>query len=131
MYHIMANPRVLETLREELIEAIPDPDVMPSIATLQNLPYLCAVVDEGVRISLPVPARSPRIFQDHALQYGRWTIEPGIAVSMSNYMVGTSEKVFPEPFKFKPERWLGNAGKELQKYSVTFGRGRRGCLGRK
>ena len=90
-----------------------------------------AVVEEGVRISLPVPARSPRIFQDHALKYGKWTIEPGISVSMSPYVVSTNETVFPEPFKFKPERWLGNAGKELQKYAVTFGKGRRACLGKK
>ena len=40
-----------------------------------------------------------------------------------------SDKVFPEPFKFKPERWLDK--KELQKYQVTFGKGRRACLGKK
>jgi cytochrome P450 len=37
--------------------------------------------------------------------------------------------IFPDPFTFKPERWLNN--KELQKYQVTFGKGRRGCLGKK
>lgn len=129
MYHVVANPSVLQRLRDELVQAIPDPAVMPSLTTLQNLPYLSAVIEEGTRIALPVPARSPRVFRDHALQYGDWTIEPGVAVSMSPYVVGVNEDVFPEPFTFKPERWLNN--KELLKYAVTFGRGRRGCLGKK
>ncbi|KIX08918.1 uncharacterized protein Z518_03575 [Rhinocladiella mackenziei CBS 650.93] len=126
-YHLLQSPRVMERLRKELNAAIPSPMKIPSLATLQNLPYLNAVVDEGVRISFPVPARSPRIFRDHALQYGEWTIKPGTSVSMSPWMVSMSEKIFPEPFKFKPERWLGN--KELRKYQVTFGKGKRACLG--
>ncbi len=48
---------------------------------------------------------------------------------MSPWMITMSAKVFPEPFKFKPERWLDN--KELQKYQVTFGKGRRACMGKK
>lgn len=130
-YHIIANPHVLKKLREELNVAIPDPTIMPTIQQLQQLPYLSAVVEEGCRIALPVPARSPRIFEDHALKYGEWTIEPGIAISTSPYVISTNETVFPEPFVFKPERWLGEAGKDLQKYAVTFGKGRRACLGKK
>lgn len=128
-YHVVANPLVLRRLREELMKAIPDADEMPSLQTLQNLPYLSAVVEEGVRISFPVPIRSPRIFRDNALQYKQWTIQPGMAVGMSNYIVGTDEGIFPEPFNFKPERWLGS--KDLQRYATTFGKGRRGCLGKK
>jgi cytochrome P450 len=88
-------------------------------------------VEEGARIAFPLPARVPRVFQDHALHYKEWTIEPGISVSQSGYVVTSNEDVFPEPFEFKPERWLGEKGKGLQKYAVTFGRGRRGCLGKK
>jgi cytochrome P450 len=77
-YHIIENPDVLSRLRVELEQAMPDTMQMPSLATLQNLPYLNAVVDEGVRISFPVPARSPRIFEDRVLQYEKWTIKPGV-----------------------------------------------------
>ena len=44
-------------------------------------------------------------------------------------MVAMSEKVFPDPFKFDPERSLGN--KELRRYQVTFSKGIRACLGMK
>jgi cytochrome P450 len=42
-------------------------------------------------------------------------------------MVLADPSIFPEPFEFKPERWLNNRG--LQKYQVAFSKGRRACLG--
>lgn len=77
-YYLIENPHIIKRLRNELDPVMPVPKAIPSLATLQNLPYLNAVVEEGVRISFPVPARSPRIFRDHALQYDKWTIEPGV-----------------------------------------------------
>ncbi|KIW72614.1 hypothetical protein PV04_00796 [Phialophora macrospora] len=126
-YHLVENPQIVKKLRDELTVAIPEPDKIPPLAVLQNLVYLNAVVDDGVRISFPVPARSPRVFKDHTLHYGKWTIRPGTAVSMSPWMVMMSEKIFPDPFKFDPERWIGN--KELRKYQVAFSKGKRACLG--
>jgi cytochrome P450 len=79
-YHIIENPKVLSRLHVELKQAIPNAMQMPSLATLQNLPYLNAVVDEGIRISFPVPARSPRIFEDRVLHYEGWTIKPGVSL---------------------------------------------------
>lgn len=44
------------------------------------------------------------------------------------------EEIFPESYKYKPERWLGNPKgpdgiKQLSRYMVAFGRGARSCLG--
>ena len=83
-YHLLDSPLVLKKLREELNQALPDPKAMPTLTTLQSLPYLNAVVEEGVRISFPVPARSPRVFQDHTLHYGEWTIESGVRTLSPN-----------------------------------------------
>ncbi|KAJ9602459.1 hypothetical protein H2200_013002 [Cladophialophora chaetospira] len=126
-YHLLQNPKAVKKLRDELNIAMPEPNKIPPLATLQNLPYLNAVVEEGIRISFPVPARSPRVFYDHPLQHGDWNIAPGTAVSMSPWMVTMNEKVFPDSMTFNPERWVGN--KELRRYQVTFGKGRRACLG--
>jgi cytochrome P450 len=41
----------------------------------------------------------------------------------------TAECVFPEPFAFDPERWLGDAGRERRKFQMAFGKGGRKCLG--
>ena len=94
-YHLLQNPSVVERLGEEMKTAIPDPSVMPSLAMLQNLPYLNAIVDEGVRISFPVPARSPRVFRDHTLQYGKWTIQPGVSSIKSVHAIHTDIRCRP------------------------------------
>lgn len=46
VYHITNNPTVHQRLREELLQAIPDPENMPSWAALQKLPFLSACIEE-------------------------------------------------------------------------------------
>jgi len=51
-YHVLANPSINKRLRDELKDAIPDPEQMPSWAALQELPYLSACIEEGESFSL-------------------------------------------------------------------------------
>ena len=52
-------------------------------------------------------------------------------VSMSRYFVHTDPRVFPEPERFKPERWIEAAekGEHLNEFIVSFSRGSRNRLG--
>lgn len=54
-------------------------------------------------------------------------------VSETSYFILTNPKLFPDPFAFRPERWLkdGQYNRSLDKYLVNFGRGSRQCLGMK
>lgn len=51
-------------------------------------------------------------------------------VHMSSYVAHRDEQAFKDPEEFRPERWLGAAGKELQPWFITFSAGARGCIGR-
>jgi cytochrome P450 len=108
-YHILANPSVLKRLQEELMVAIPNANVIPPLAELSHLPYLNAVIEEGLRIALPVLSRSPRVFQDHALQYKEWTIPPGVS-SIRWHPVQTalppSANHFPIPYPHYPTQQI-------------------------
>ena len=46
-YFILANPAIHQRLRQELMSAIPDPDLIPAWSQLQKLPYLSACIEEG------------------------------------------------------------------------------------
>jgi cytochrome P450 len=48
-YGILSNPEIHSKLLKELEVAIPDPDNMPSHQVLEKLPYLHAVIKEGIR----------------------------------------------------------------------------------
>jgi cytochrome P450 len=134
-YHILANPEVLQTLKHELQEVMPDGSEVPTktlLAQLEHLPYLTAIITEGLRVANTIVRRNPRVAPGRSLQFQHWTIPPGTAVSMTVSMVNMNPTIFPDPEDFRPERWLpgvAESGVPSKKYHVPFGRGSRMCLG--
>jgi cytochrome P450 len=68
-YHLLANPGILKRLKDELATAIPNPDAMPESSQIEGLPYLTAVIQEGIRLHPGVSFRQDRIAQDEDLIY--------------------------------------------------------------
>ena len=128
-YHILANPPVLSRLRAELEAAIPDATATPSLQDLEHLPYLDAVICEGLRISHGTVHRLQRVHPDKSLSFRDWTIPPGTPVGMSPHDMHENPDIFPEPRKFDPARWMGPEKAERLKYLFNFGRGTRQCVG--
>lgn len=63
------------------------------------------------------------------MQYGPYAIPPGILVCISSLAVHTNESIFPDPWKFRPERWLGPEGAKSRQFQFAFGKGPSKCLG--
>ena len=127
-FHLIANPDILAKLKAELAEAMPDPAILAPQAQLEQLPYLRAVVLEGFRKSYGVTHRLQRISPDAPLQFQDWVIPAGTPVSMTSIFLHDNPEKFPDPYAFKPERWLGG-GDRAEKYLVNFSKGTRQCLG--
>ncbi|MCJ1396993.1 hypothetical protein MMC11_000185 [Xylographa trunciseda] len=51
VYHTLANPSILRKLQKELQEFMPDRSSNPNLVQVERLPYLTAVVKEGLRIT--------------------------------------------------------------------------------
>lgn len=43
VYHLLANPKILSKLQNELKAPIPDPSNLPALASLEGLPYLVSL----------------------------------------------------------------------------------------
>ena len=123
----MANAHVYTKLLDELKAVMPSPQDHVDLQTLQDLPYLTAVICEGLRLSHPVTHRMARSFSNKALRYGNYVIPPGTTVFMTSLLIHENEDIFPDPRVFRPERWL--EGNRLQRYLTPFTRGSRACLG--
>ncbi|KAJ0425639.1 putative benzoate 4-monooxygenase cytochrome P450 [Aspergillus carlsbadensis] len=131
-YHIASNPSIRARLHAELASAIPDPTQPPSLGALEKLPYLTAVINEGLRLAEPVTHRLPRILPDKPLVYGSYTLPPGTTISMTGSFTHQDPSIFPNPQTFNPERWLAGSEeerKQLETYLVPFDKGPRICLG--
>ena len=59
-----------------------------------------------------------------------WKIPAGTPISMTAKLLQELRHIWGEDAnEYRPERWLGEKGKRLQKYLMSFGRGTRICLG--
>lgn len=56
-------------------------------------------------------------------------MESKTIVSMGVLFPMKHRDAFENPTQFKPERWLGENAKALEKYFVPFSKGPRSCLG--
>ncbi|KAF2152237.1 cytochrome P450 monooxygenase [Myriangium duriaei CBS 260.36] len=129
LYNLMRNPDCLAKLRSELDEALHG-EVIAPYEKVKRLPYLRACLDENLRIQPPVSFGLPRKTPPEGAYVAGDFIPGNTSVSMSAYVVHHNKKIFEDPEVFRPERWLGDAGKELQQYFVAFSTGARGCIGR-
>ncbi|KAL9110368.1 MAG: hypothetical protein Q9227_005099 [Pyrenula ochraceoflavens] len=139
-YCLAAHPEALLKLKSELRSAFPSgPPSSPSdLPTLEHLPYLSAVLQESLRIGIGPSHRSPRISPDKPLRFTdrtssseksqrTWLIPPGTPMCMSHPLLFRDPSIFPEPYAFRPERWIENPG--LERYQFAFSKGTRACIG--
>ncbi|MFB9904278.1 cytochrome P450 [Allokutzneria oryzae] len=123
--HLLAeHPDVQERLRRET-EAVLG-DRAPAYEDLISLPYTRAVVTETLRLYPPawLLARSTT----SRTTLGGHVIPAGTNVIYSAYLVQRLSRLYPEPDRFDPDRWL-NAPSGCPGSFLTFGEGARRCAG--
>lgn len=88
--------------------------------------YTTAVIREVLRRRPVLPFAQPR-FVAESTEVGGWSYEPGVCLVASAYLVHHDPDVYPEPYAFRPERFLEE--KPGTYTFIPFGGGRRRCLG--
>lgn len=98
---------------------------------LEALPYLSAIINEGIRFTYGVSHSLQRIAPNEVLQYQGWAIPESTPIGMRSLLANHEEAVFPDSYAFRPERWIEAAeqGISLEKYHLSFSRGTRMCVG--
>ena len=76
-FFVMSNKTILDKLQEELKPVLAESS-KPKWNQLESLPYLTAVITEGLRWGYGVTSRLQRISPDVALEYGGLTIPKGV-----------------------------------------------------
>ncbi|KAK4075534.1 cytochrome P450 [Purpureocillium lilacinum] len=137
-YHLLTKPELLQKLRAELSGVVDDPLKLPSWTVLEKLPFMGAVIQEGLRLSFGVAARTARVPTRENLVYqGEFNKKPvqhviprGYAIGMSAAITHLDDRLFKNPQEFAPERWLGDENRtELERGMLPFSKGSRACLG--
>ncbi|ROW13543.1 hypothetical protein VPNG_04492 [Cytospora leucostoma] len=147
-FYLSRNPEAYNRLATEIRTAFSSGLDIRSGPQLRSCEYLRAVIDETLRIapsslgvlwrqqdtSIPSNASKPFIVDGHV-------IPPGTTVGISPYSLLHNEAYFPEPFVFRPERWIvpkdgsdtpeqQEARSLMRRAHAPFALGDRGCAGK-
>ncbi|KAK4497348.1 hypothetical protein PRZ48_011799 [Zasmidium cellare] len=99
LYYLITYPECLAKLKEELRNAMPDPSILVSWTQLEQLPYLSAVIQEGIRLTGGITTRLPRVANE-PLRYEDWIIPAGTPVSETINFILMDPVIFPEPLAY-------------------------------
>lgn len=122
-------PEEQEKLYEEIKEKI-GLDNWASNADRAHMVRVDAFIHEAHRVAtiLPLVAHATCLDTD----INGYNIPSNIEVIYNNWTINHDEETFPEPFAFKPDRWINEEGKmrtELQDKFFPYGIGKRSCAG--
>jgi len=100
---------------------------------MESLPYVTALTKEVFRCAISSPIGAPHKLHADDEYNGFWLTKDAIVFANSWAMLH-DERIFPEPFVFRPERFmrqdLDKMDVEAKAFSAAFGFGRRICPGR-
>ena len=73
-----------------------------------------------------LPNAAPRLVKQ-PVEVGGWTYPPGVCLVASAYLIHHDPAIYPDPYAFRPERFLDQSPGTYT--WIPFGGGRRRCLG--
>jgi cytochrome P450 len=145
MLYLLSHPRVYAKLQAEVDGAVrngaapPSPAIIPD-SEVRKLPYLQAVIKEGIRIHPPVTDNVPKRVPDEGETFtldGKSVFLPGgTHISYAAWPLHMSKGIFGDDAEeFRPERWLIEKDErrlaEMNRtHELIFGYGKYQCLGR-
>lgn len=128
-FHIISQPSLLQRLKDEVRSIWPDSGSHPKLEDLESLPLLTATIKESLRMAPGACSPLLRVVPPSGATISGAPIPAGTIVGMAATMVHRSPKIFSEPGKFVPERWMGPDAKGLEQWLLAFSKGPRSCLG--
>ncbi|KAI9846981.1 MAG: hypothetical protein M1837_003337 [Sclerophora amabilis] len=136
-FYLLQNQRSLARLIEEIRDNFKTEAEMSSLE-ISKLPYLRAVLEEGLRMYPPVPVGLPRkVPAGGDYVSGHW-IPGNTTVAVHQFAAYRSVKNFQHPYSFLPERWLDDDKNNINSDFASdkrqalqpFSLGGRNCIGK-
>ncbi|CRG82767.1 hypothetical protein PISL3812_00113 [Talaromyces islandicus] len=136
LQYLLRTPATMSRLQDEIRGAIRTADAL-TLDNVNRLPYLTAVLHEGLRMCPPAPSIRPRLVPEGgAMVCGSW-LPAGTSVGIPVWTALRYPANFGKPDTFLPERWLeaSQGGVSVQPHNTNvfmpFSYGPRDCLGRR
>ncbi|KAK3998014.1 Isotrichodermin C-15 hydroxylase [Cladorrhinum sp. PSN332] len=130
-YLLMTNPEAMKKLAAEIRGAFKSDEEI-DFATVSNLPYLLACLDEALRMYPPVPTGLPRVVPRGGASIAGHYVPESTTVAVHQWSMYHNDEHFKDPHSYHPERWLNDPefADDHKDAFQPFHIGTRNCLGR-
>ncbi|KAI0967187.1 cytochrome P450 [Xylaria arbuscula] len=138
LFYLGRHPECYHKLEQEILSNFSNSSDIHGGPHLSSCQYLRACIDEALRLSPPVngtlwrelaaddDGSKPFVVDGHI-------IPKGVQVGVNIYTLHHNPEYFPDPYAFKPERWLSGDEAENRRMKDAFAPfqiGYRGCAGK-
>ncbi|KAL8225758.1 hypothetical protein R6Q57_018315 [Mikania cordata] len=129
---LLNHPEVLKKLQQELDKHVGKQKQVEE-SDIKNLVFLDAIIKETLRLYPVGPLLGPREAREDCTVAG-YSVKAGTRLIINVWKIKRDERVWKDPSKFKPERFLGSGHADVdmrgqQHVFVPFGLGRCSCPG--
>lgn len=142
-FYLSRNPACYARLANEIRATFSSGRDIKSGSQLASCVYLRACIDEALRMSPPISAnlwRQQVATDEKPLVIDGPYIPRGTLFGVNVYALSHNAAIFPEPFEYKPERWLSSSStnsendeagrKPMLEAFASFSIGPRNCVGK-
>ncbi|XP_075245186.1 cytochrome P450 4C1-like isoform X2 [Convolutriloba macropyga] len=133
---LATRPDVMTKLQEEVDDkfanvALHEDNYQEVKKALNSMPYLDAVLKEGLRMYPSVPSIGRTLTED--VEINGYKLLSGTDLTLHIYSIHHDPDIYNEPYKFNPDRWVNNEV-PIEEYPfcyIPFSAGPRNCIGQK
>lgn len=138
IFYLTRNPRVYARLTQEIRTTFQTVDEIHSGTKLWDCRYLRACLDEAMRMTPPAPCDLTREVLPGGTEVDGIFVPQGTQIGTGTYSLHHHESVFPDPFVYRPERWIVDEKRGVSSTDVAraesafspFSIGARACVGK-
>lgn len=136
MFYLARNPAIQARLAEEIFSTFTSVEEIQSGSKLSGCQYTKAFIQEACRMTPPVLAEPARQVRPGGTIVDGNFFPEGTQLSTGLYCLSYNEEIYPDPFKFQPERWILGEGATAESLALAesgfcaFLTGSRGCVGK-
>jgi len=105
IFYLLCYPAVLSQLTNEIRSAFANVSEIQN-PKLSSLSYLTACIEETLRLCPPKPSSLPRDVLSGGINIDGQHIPQGITLGTPVYVLHHDETIYPDPWSFRPERWI-------------------------